>query len=67
MLFGVSFSRLFSMVSGMAGMPTRGVSVMCRFFVVATFVMLGSFLMVARGKRMMLRGLLVVFSSLLGH
>jgi hypothetical protein len=45
----------------------RGVSMVCRLFMVSSLMMLGGFRMVMRGMRKMIRCLLVVLSSLLRH
>jgi hypothetical protein len=54
MLFNMSFSRFFGVMPSVCGVSTCGVCVMCCFFVMATFVVFCSFLMVARGMRMVL-------------
>src|SRR5262249_6098196 len=45
--FGVSLSRFFGVISGMDGMTACGVSMMCRFLVMPTVVMLRCFLVVS--------------------
>jgi hypothetical protein len=47
--------------------PPRGVSMVCRFFVMSGVVMLGGFPVVAGGMREMVGCLLVVFGSFLRH
>ncbi len=53
MLFGVGLNRLFSVPSGMNHVGPRGVSVVCRLFVMSRVVMLGGFPVVASGMRKM--------------
>jgi hypothetical protein len=54
---GVMTARLDVMMFSVAGMTVGGVGVVCRLFVIASFVMLGSFTVV-------LGGMLVVFGGL---
>ena len=58
---------LFSVPSGMNHVGPRGVSVVCRLFVMSRVVMLGGFPVVAGGMRQMFRGFLVVLRSFLRH
>ena len=48
-LFGMSLHGLFSMPSAMNYVAPRGVSVMCRLFVMAGIVVFGGFLVVTGG------------------
>jgi hypothetical protein len=50
----VSFPRLLGVVPGMVGVTARGVSVVCRFLVVPTIVMLGRLPVMAGSMCMML-------------
>ena len=52
-LFGMSLHCLFSVPSGMNDVAPRGVSVVCRLFVMSGVVMLGRFPVVASGVRKM--------------
>jgi hypothetical protein len=54
MLFDVSFSRLFSMMSGVAGVSACAMCVMGCLFVMTAFVVLGGFLMVLRSMPVVL-------------
>jgi hypothetical protein len=56
-MFGVMTAGFGMVMLGVAGMSVRAVRVMSRLFVIAGFMVLGSFAMV-------LRGMLVVFGSL---
>src|ERR1700722_14742971 len=58
---------LFSVPSGMNHVGPRGVSVVCRLFVMSGVVMLGGFPVVAGGMRQMFRGFLVVLRGFLRH
>ena len=49
MLFGMSLHALFSMPSAMNYVAPRGVSVMCRLFVMSGIVVFGGFLVVTGG------------------
>ena len=49
MLFGMSLDGLFSMPSAMNYVPPRGVSVVCRLFVMSGIVVVGSLLVVTGG------------------
>ena len=49
MLFGMSLHGLFSMSSAMNYVAPRGVSVMCRLFVMSGIVVLGGLLVVVGG------------------
>jgi hypothetical protein len=51
---GMSPARLFGMIPGVTRVPTCCVSMMRRFLVVAAFMVLGRFSMMASGIRMML-------------
>jgi hypothetical protein len=51
---GVSLSRFFGVISGMDGMTACGVSMMCRFLVMPTVVMLRCFLVVSGSVGVML-------------
>ena len=53
MLFGVSLHCFFSVSSGMNHVAPRGVSMVCRLFVMSGLVMLGCFPVVASGMRQM--------------
>jgi hypothetical protein len=55
------------MISGMRGMTSCGMSMMGRFFVLTTLVILRCFVMVTSRTRMMLRRLPVVLRSFFGH
>ena len=48
-LFGMSLHGLFSMPSAMNYVAPRGVSVMCRLFVMSGIVVFGGFLVVTGG------------------
>jgi len=50
-LFGVSLRRLVGVPSGVSRVAPRGVSVVCRLFVMSGVVMLGGFPVVASGMR----------------
>jgi hypothetical protein len=50
---GVSFPRFFRVLSRMNGMARRRVSMMGRFFMLPTLVMLGRLTVMAGGIRMM--------------
>ena len=56
-MLGVMTAGLDMMMLGVAGVPMRAVRMMSRLFVIAGFMMLGSFAVV-------LRGMLVVFGRL---
>jgi hypothetical protein len=66
-LLGVSLSRFLSVVSGVDGVSPGGVSMMCRFLVLPTVVMLSRFPVMAGGMGMMLRRLPMVLGCLLRH
>jgi hypothetical protein len=53
-LFNMRLSRFLSMMSSVAGVSTRAVCMMSCLFVMTTFVVLGSFLMVLRSMPMVL-------------
>jgi hypothetical protein len=53
-LFDVSFPRLFSMMSGVAGVSACAMCVMGRLFVMTAFVVLCSFLMMLRSMPVVL-------------
>jgi hypothetical protein len=53
-LFDMSFSSLFSMMSSVAGVAGCAMRVMSRFLVMTAFVVLGSFLVVLRSMPVML-------------
>ena len=57
-MLGVMTAGLDMMMLGVAGVPMRAVCMMSRLFVIAGFMMLGSFAVV-------LGGMLVVFGSLM--
>jgi hypothetical protein len=59
-----SFGR---MVRGMRMMTVRGVSVVTRFFVISSFVVLGSFSVVAGGVLVMLSSLMMMLCGFVGH
>ena len=65
MLFDMSFSRLFSVMSSVAGVAGCAMRVMSCFLVMAAFVVFGSSLVVLRSMPVMLRGSLVMFSCIL--
>src|ERR1700719_3089832 len=67
MFLGVSLSRTFRVLSGMDGVSGRRVSMMGRFFMLATVMMLGRFTVMAGGMRMMFRCLPMVISCFLRH
>ena len=54
MLFDVSLSRFFSMMSSVARVSACGVCVMSCLFMMTAFVVLGGFLMMLRGMPMVL-------------
>lgn len=54
MLFDVSFSSFFGMMSRVAGVPACGVRVMRRFFMMTAFVVFGGLLIMVRGMRVVL-------------
>ena len=56
-MLGVMTAGLDMMMLGVAGVPMRAVCMMSRLFVIAGFMMLGSF-------AVMLRGMLVMFGRL---
>jgi hypothetical protein len=66
-LFGVSLHCFLGMPTSVNDMRPRGVRMVCRLLVMSTLMMLGRLSMVAGGVCEMLRGLLVMFCSLLGH
>jgi hypothetical protein len=57
---GVVAARLDVVMFGVAGMAVGGVGVVRRLFVIAGFVMLGGFTVVASGMLVMLGGLVVM-------
>ena len=63
----MSLHCLFSMPSAMNYVAPRGVSVVCRLFVMAGVVVLGSLLVMASGMLKMFCYLPVVFSCFLRH
>jgi hypothetical protein len=65
MFLSVSLSRTFRVLSGMDGVSGRRVSMMGRFFMLATVMMLGRFTVMAGGMRMMFRCLPMVISCFL--
>ena len=67
MFLSVSLSRTFRVLSGMDGVSGRRVSMMGRFFMLATVMMLGRFTVMAGGMRMMFRCLPMVISCFLRH
>jgi hypothetical protein len=50
----MSFDRVFSVASSMNHVATRGVGMVCRFFMVPSLMMLGGFPMMTRGMRKVL-------------
>jgi hypothetical protein len=64
---GVSLSRFFGVISGMDSVTARGVSMMCRFLVVTTVVMLRRFSVVSGSVGMVLGSLPVMLSCFLRH
>ena len=66
-LLRVSLSRFFGVISGMAGMTTCGVSMMCRFLMMPTVVVLRRFLVMSGSVGMVLRSLPVMLSCFLRH
>jgi UDP-N-acetylmuramyl pentapeptide phosphotransferase/UDP-N-acetylglucosamine-1-phosphate transferase len=65
--FHVSFSRFFSVISGMDGVTTCGVSMMCRFLVMPTVVVLRRFFVVSGSVGMVFGSLPVMLSCFLRH
>ena len=53
-LLSMSFDRVFSVASSMNHVATRGVGMVCRFFMVPSLMMLGGFPMMTRGMRKVL-------------
>ena len=66
-LLRVSLSRFFGVISGMDGMTACGVSMMCRFLVMPTVVMLRCFLVVSGSVGVMLGSLPMMLSRFLRH
>jgi hypothetical protein len=56
----VGFSSFFGVISSVKRVAPGGVCMMPRLFVPPAFVMFGCFTVMARGMRMMFRGLLMV-------
>ena len=67
MLLAVSLHCFLSVPSGVNDMRSRSVRVVCSLLVLSSLMMLGSLSVVASGVCEMLRGLLVMFCSFLGH
>ena len=67
MLFGVRLPRFFGVISGMDGVTAGGVSVMCRFLVMPTVVMLRRFFVVSGGVGVVLRSLPVMLGCFHRH
>ena len=67
MFLGVSLSRFFGVISGMDGMTACGVSMMCRFLVMPTVVMLRCFSVVSGSVGVMLGSFPVMFSRFFRH
>jgi hypothetical protein len=63
----MSFSRFFGVISGMVGVTACGVSMVCRFLVMPTVVMLCSFFVVSGSVGMMLGSLPMMLSCFLRH
>ena len=66
-LFGVSYHSVFGVLSGTNYVAPRGVSMVCRLFVLSGIVMFGSFPVVTSGVRQMFRRLLVMLCGFLRH
>jgi hypothetical protein len=64
---GVMLAGFFSMHSGVNSVAMRNMRVVASRFVVAFFVMLGSFQMVGGRFLVVLGGFLVVFGTFMGH
>jgi hypothetical protein len=64
---GVGFSRVFGVIAGVYRMAPGRVSMMGRFFVLATIMMLGCFVMMTSCVRMMFGSFSMVFRCLLRH
>jgi len=62
----VSLSRFFGVISGMDGMTACGVSMMCRFLVMPTVVMLRCFFVVSGSVGVMLGSLPMMLSAIMG-
>jgi hypothetical protein len=62
-MLGVMTAGLDMMMFGMAGMTVGAVGVMRRLFVIASFMMLGSFAMVLRRVLVMFCGLVMVLNA----
>jgi hypothetical protein len=62
----VSLSRFFGVIYGMDGMTACGVSMMCRFLVMPTVVMLRCFFVVSGSVGVMLGSLPMMLSAIMG-
>ena len=67
MFLRVSLSRFFGVISGMDAMTTCGVSMMCRFLVMPTVVVLRRFSVVSGSVGMVFGSLPVMLSCFLRH
>jgi len=64
-MLGMMAARLDMMVFGVAGMPVGGMGVMGRLFVIAGFMMLGSFAMMLCRVLVVLGGLVMMLDALM--
>ena len=62
-MLGVMTAGLNMMMLGMAGVSVRAVRMMSRLFVIAGFMVLGSFAMVLRGMLMMFGRLVMMLDA----
>lgn len=67
MLFRVRLARMLTVFLSLRRMTVRGVSVVRRFFVIASIVMFRRFRMMLCGVGMVFGGLAMVLSCFLGH
>jgi hypothetical protein len=67
MFLRVSLTSFLGVVHGMMPVTTSRVGMMGGLFVISALVVFGRFGMMARGIRVVLGGLFVVFSGFLGH
>jgi len=63
----MSHHSVFGVLSGVNYVAPRGVSMVCRLFVLSGIVMFGGFPVVTSGVRQMFRRLLVMLCGLLRH
>ncbi len=67
MLRRVHLGGVLSMLRGMKSMALCRMSMVCRLFMVPGLVILGRFAVMQCCARVVIRGMLVVFSRFLGH